>query len=278
MPVGVRESPARHPRAARAAPLLHARRDRTACGQHARGSPAQLRGALHRVPGSRPLPRETPRRPGSCAGAVVLAEAVRAGQQFGRRQPAAGPPRAPPAPRGSGRPLRRHPSASDHAVAPAGGALLRRRAPRAPGTTAASRFWRSAPSSGRRSSPTRWWRPTTGSLAERIAKPRAPANRSLATRRPRSREALRAFAELGRALIGARETGEALDAVIADRPGWVGLEDLVARAAALASTAASDPLDHVGEATAASRRYTPRMAAHARHRGVTRGPALAGSR
>ena len=34
------------------------------------------------------------------------------------------------------------------------------------------------------------------------------------------REALRAFAELGRALIGARDTGEALDAVIADRPGW----------------------------------------------------------
>ena len=34
------------------------------------------------------------------------------------------------------------------------------------------------------------------------------------------REALRAFAELGGALIGARDTGEALDAVIADGPGW----------------------------------------------------------
>ena len=45
-----------------------------------------------------------------------------------------------------------------------------------------------------------------------------------------------AFAELGRALIGARDTGEALDAVIADRPGWGGLGDLVARAAALANT------------------------------------------
>ena len=32
------------------------------------------------------------------------------------------------------------------------------------------------------------------------------------------RESLRAFAELGRALIGARDTGEALDAVIADGP------------------------------------------------------------
>ena len=37
------------------------------------------------------------------------------------------------------------------------------------------------------------------------------------------REALRAFADLGSALIGARDTGEALDAVIADGPGWEGL-------------------------------------------------------
>jgi len=36
----------------------------------------------------------------------------------------------------------------------------------------------------------------------------------------------------------ARETGEALDAVIANRPGWEGLGDLVSRAAALANTAA----------------------------------------
>ena len=33
-------------------------------------------------------------------------------------------------------------------------------------------------------------------------------------------EALRAFADLGTALIGARDTGEVLDAVIADGPGW----------------------------------------------------------
>ena len=59
------------------------------------------------------------------------------------------------------------------------------------------------------------------------------------------REALRAFAELGPALIGARDTGEALDGVIADGPGWEGLGDLVARAAALANTVASDPLNHV---------------------------------
>ena len=73
------------------------------------------------------------------------------------------------------------------------------------------------------------------------------------------REALRAFAELGTALIGARDTGEALNAVIADRPGWEGLGDLVARAAALANTVASDPLNHVLGGYSRFRRYTPRM-------------------
>ena len=65
--------------------------------------------------------------------------------------------------------------------------------------------------------------------------------------------------ELGRELIGARDTGEALDAVIADGPGWEGLGDLVAKAAALASTATSDPLNHVLGGYSRFRRYTPRM-------------------
>ena len=79
-------------------------------------------------------------------------------------------------------------------------------------------------------------------------------------RRPAAvRGALRAFAELGRALIGARDTGEALDAVIADSPGWEGLGDLVARAAALANTVVSDPLNHVLGGYSRFRRYTPRM-------------------
>ena len=73
------------------------------------------------------------------------------------------------------------------------------------------------------------------------------------------REALRASADLGTALIGARETGAALDAVIADRPGWEGLGELVAKAAALANTAASDPLDHVLGGYSRFRRYTPRL-------------------
>lgn len=50
------------------------------------------------------------------------------GSNSAAAQPAAGPPRARPAPRCSGRPLPRDPSAPDHAVAPAGRALLRRRA------------------------------------------------------------------------------------------------------------------------------------------------------
>ena len=73
------------------------------------------------------------------------------------------------------------------------------------------------------------------------------------------REALRAFAELGTALIGAKDTGETLDAVIADGPGWEGLGDLVARAAALANTVAADPLNHVLGGYSRFRRYTPRM-------------------
>ena len=73
------------------------------------------------------------------------------------------------------------------------------------------------------------------------------------------RESVRAFAELGTALLGARDAGAALDAVIADGPGWEGLGDLVAKAAALASTAASDPMNHVLGGYSRFRRYTPRM-------------------
>ena len=73
------------------------------------------------------------------------------------------------------------------------------------------------------------------------------------------REALRAFAELGTALIGARDTGEALDAVIEGGPGWEGLGDLVTKAAAFASTAVSDPMNHVLGGYSRFRRYTPRM-------------------
>ena len=47
--------------------------------------------------------------------------------------------------------------------------------------------------------------------------------------------------------------------LIADGPGWEGLGDLVARAAALANTVAADPLNHVLGGYSRFRRYTPRM-------------------
>ena len=58
---------------------------------------------------------------------------------------------------------------------------------------------------------------------------------------------------------GARDTGEALDAVIADGPGWESLGDLVAKAAALTNTVVSDPLNQVLGGYSRFRRYTPRM-------------------
>ena len=100
-------------------------------------------------------------------------------------------------------------------------------------TTAASRFSRSAPSSGRCSSPTQWWRTPRPARRQNVSRSR-PGLRSTDRGRDdrRSREALRAFADLGTALLGARDTGEALDTVIAGGPGWEGLGDLVAEAAA----------------------------------------------
>ena len=73
------------------------------------------------------------------------------------------------------------------------------------------------------------------------------------------REALRSFADLGSALINAKDRGAALDAVIATGPGWEGLGDLVATAAAVVNTVASDPLNHVLAGYSRFRRYTPRM-------------------
>ena len=88
----------------------------------------------------------------------------RARQQFRRRQTAAGPPRARPAPRCPGRPLPRDPSA--------------------PAT------W--------------WWRRTIRSSAERIAKPSGACEGQLGDETAAVREALRAFAELGTAVAGGR--------------------------------------------------------------------------
>ena len=104
----------------------------------------------------------------------------------------------------------------------------------------------------------RWWRPTTGLSAGRIAKPPGACEAQLGDETAAVREALRAFAELGTALLAAHDACEALDAVIAEGPGWEGLGDLVAKAAGPASSMvvtapqrgarvrdASDPAGHV---------------------------------
>ena len=83
--------------------------------------------------------------------------------------------------------------------------------------------------------------------------------RSSGTKRPRSARRSGRSPNWGRRWIGAKDTGAALDAVIADGPGWEGLGDLVARAAALANTVAADPLNHVLGGYSRFRRYTPRM-------------------
>ena len=96
-----------------------------------------------------------------------------------------------------------------------GGTLLRRRAPRAPGQPSPrdSRGLRRRVGdvSRRRGG----GRLTTESSAERIAKPHAPAKGSSGTKRPRSARRSRRSSTWAGA-DGARDTGEALDAVIAD--------------------------------------------------------------
>ena len=142
-------------------------------------APDALVEAERRIGASRPArasarPRASARRNGRRRrDAIRLAQAVRAGRQFRRRQPVAGPPRAPPAPRCSGKPLPRDPSASDQAAAPAGGSATSPTGSASPPTTAASRFSRSAPSSGSCSSSTRWWR-RHGPLTTGWSAPKTP--------------------------------------------------------------------------------------------------------
>ena len=72
------------------------------------------------------------------------------------------------------------------------------------------------------------------------------------------REVLRALCRSGTALIGARDTGEALDTVIADGPGWESLGDLVAKAAACEHRRVGSVESHVG-GYSRFRSYTPRI-------------------
>ena len=225
---------------------------------------ARRRGTPGRSPHRRAGAARTAARPRASArgdgrrwrDAVRLAPAVRAGQQFGRRQPAAGAPRASPAPRGSGRALRRHPSASGHAAAPAGERYFADGLRELPDNrrlailAACAAEWETFVADAVVETHDR----IVGRTYREAAR---TSEAQLGDETTAVREALRAFAELGTALIGARGTGAALDAVIADRPGWEGLGDLVSRAAALANTAASDPLGHVLGGYSRFRRYTP---------------------
>ena len=83
------------------------------------------------------------------------------------------------------------------------------------------------------------------------------------------RESLRAFAELGRALIGTRDTGETLDAVIPDGPGCEGLGDLVAKASVLARHGRVGSVEnHVLGGYSRFRRAAQQIAGHASPTGV----------
>ncbi|WP_452101246.1 DUF4158 domain-containing protein, partial [Brucella gallinifaecis] len=73
------------------------------------------------------------------------------------------------------------------------------------------------------------------------------------------RQTLKSFAELGETLIGAQDDGQALEDAITTKPGWDGLRSLVATAARLTDTMATDPLSHVLSGYHRFRRYTPRM-------------------
>ena len=138
--------------------------------------------------------------------------------------------------------------------------------------TVASRFSRSAPSSGRCSSPMPWWRPATASSAGRIAPPCALANS--ATRRRNGR------GPRGAPIVcrGARDAGAALDAVIAGQSRMGGSRR------PRRNDCPPSPPHHVGpvEPRVGGLQSLPPLhaahAAHAGHRSVARGQAPAGSR
>jgi len=70
---------------------------------------------------------------------------------------------------------------------------------------------------------------------------------------------LRGFSNLGAALIEANSDGAPLEDAIVSIGGWNVLEQLVATAAQLTDTMASEPLAHVSQGFYRFRRYAPRM-------------------
>ncbi len=72
-------------------------------------------------------------------------------------------------------------------------------------------------------------------------------------------QTLKAFSELGGALLEAREDRVPLDDAVESACGWSDLEGFVQNAAQLTKTMARDPLEHVVQGFHRFRRYAPRM-------------------
>ena len=70
------------------------------------------------------------------------------------------------------------------------------------------------------------------------------------------RRTLRSFAELGEALLGAREDPVSLQQAVPGKLGWDGLRELVAEASRLTDTMSEDPLAHVVRGHYRLRRYS----------------------
>lgn len=73
------------------------------------------------------------------------------------------------------------------------------------------------------------------------------------------KDTLQSFATLGSALLEAHEDRASLEEAVGNAGGWLSLKGLVATAAQLTDTLASDPLAHVGHGYHRFRRYAPRM-------------------
>ena len=73
------------------------------------------------------------------------------------------------------------------------------------------------------------------------------------------RRTLRSFANLGQALLEARHQPDKLEKAVSGKPGWDGLEELVALAQRLTDTMSNDPLAHVLRGHGLFRRYARRM-------------------
>lgn len=72
-------------------------------------------------------------------------------------------------------------------------------------------------------------------------------------------QTLKAFANVGAAMLDAHNDAMSLEGAIEQTIGWEALQDLVGTAAQLTDTLSADPLAHVGHGYNRFRRYAPRM-------------------